>query len=211
MSEGQGADEEESRDYPDAGQYWTDKEGYSGSHPDHLLEQYLSYVEMATRTSNRRVKINRFYVSVLSVLFVSISVVPRVASSGGLTRIVIFSVLIFGVLLCFVWFLNIESYSRLNNKKYHLAHEAEEQLPYSFYKAEWESDELKEGSDFSSYIPHARLEQAVPVIVSIPYLIVLGRMTQRYIPLAAIFRGLSIGVFLVVIILISGWIIRSVR
>lgn len=204
MSEGQDTDEVDSQEYPGVGQYWANEEEYSGSYPDHLLEQYLSYVEMATRTSNRRVKINRFYISVLSVLFVSISVIPRVASGGGLTRTVIFSVLVFGVLLCVVWYLNIDSYSKLNNKKYHLAHEAEEQLPYSFYKAEWESEELKEGGDFSSYIPHARLEQAVPVIVSIPYLIVLGEMSLNYVPLAGIFRGLLIGVVLAVIILISG-------
>lgn len=144
----------------------------SGSDSDErsdLLEQYKFYAGTSNDVSNRRLRTNRFYVSLLSGILV---VLPFVLDLDNLTPIRLAGMVLIGfvgVLLCVLWYYNIKSYKQLNEGKYEIIHEMEENLPYPCYTKEWEI--LGEGRDKEKYITHWSVERWVPRMLAIPYLI----------------------------------------
>ena len=143
----------------------------SNNDPDEeseLLQQYKHFASTSNEVSNRRLKTNRFYVSLLSGILV---VLPLVLDLDNLTDIRLVAILIIGfvgVVLCILWFFNILSYKQLNKGKYKVIHEMEEDLPYACFKREWEI--LGEGEDISRYITHWKVERLVPGMLALPYL-----------------------------------------
>lgn len=132
-----------------------------------LLEQYKFYAGTSNDVSNRRLRTNRFYVSLLSGILVAL---PFVLDLNDLTPIRLAAILIIGlvgVMLCVLWFFNILSYKQLNQGKYEVIHDMERELPYPCYKLEWEN--LGEGKDRCRYIPHWKVERWVPGLMSLPY------------------------------------------
>ncbi|MBD3562986.1 hypothetical protein H6S82_29705, partial [Planktothrix sp. FACHB-1355] len=76
-----------------------------------LLEQYKMYVEMMDRITERRGKMNTFYVSLLSILLALLSLLAdtnkKLFSGTGETLLLVSSLL--GLILCYVWYININS------------------------------------------------------------------------------------------------------
>lgn len=133
-----------------------------------LLEQYKFYANTSNDVSNRRLRTNRFYVSLLSGILVAL---PFVIDLDNLTPIRLMAMLIIGfvgVVLCVLWFFNIWSYKQLNEGKYDVIHAMEKHLAYACFKEEWEI--LGEGDDFWLYIPHWKVERLVPGLMALPYL-----------------------------------------
>ena len=136
---------------------------------DHLLEQYKLYVEMADRVSHRREISNRFYVALLSGLAAVLAVVFQ-QSRGEDTRAVIFLVAgLVGLAVCLVWFVNLRSYRQLSSGKFKIVHEMEKQLPFPMYEKEWEV--LRPSIEKPKYLQLTKVEQFVPGILAIPYVI----------------------------------------
>lgn len=142
----------------------------SGNGPDEgsdLLQQYKFFAGTSNEVSNRRLKTNRFYVSLLSGILVAL---PFVLDLDNLTPIRLVAMLLIGfvgVLLCVLWFFNILSYKQLNKGKYEIIHDMEEDLPYPCFKREWE--ELGEGDVLRKYITHWKVERLVPWLMALPY------------------------------------------
>ena len=76
-----------------------------------------------------------------------------------------------GVALCALWNINIRSYRQLNTAKFKIIHEFEQQLPLAMYDREWEV--LGKGEDSKKYLQLTRVEQMVPFLFAIPYLLLL--------------------------------------
>lgn len=133
-----------------------------------LLEQYKLYVEMADRVSNRRTEANKFYVSLLTGLFALFSLVSIPAN---FQEIMIAGISVLGITLCFVWIVNIRSYRELNSLKFRVIHEMEQHLPFPCYDREWEI--LKEEAHKRNYFRLTRIEQYIPFLLLIPYIILL--------------------------------------
>ncbi len=87
-------------------------------------------------------------------------------------------VAILGLILCLIWFINIRSYKQLNAGKFKIIGEMEEQLPFSCYKKEWEI--LGKGKESKKYLQLTRVEQYVPFILAIPYLLLLVYSLIKY-------------------------------
>lgn len=139
--------------------------------PD-AIELYKFYANTTNEVSNRRLKTNRFFVSLLSGIFVA---TPVVFDLDNLTpiRFAAMGLLGFvGLSLCVLWFFNILSYKQLNSGKYEVIHAMEQDLPYACYDREWE--ELQEGTDVWTYIPHWKVERLVPFVLAVPYLVILA-------------------------------------
>lgn len=144
---------------------------YGQKFGDHLLEQYKLYVEMTDRVSTRRSQTNRFYVSLLSGLLALLSLV---ASNGGLGQIpiVLFvAVAALGMLLCLLWHVNIRVYRQLNWGKFQVINEMEQHLPFQSYDREWKI--LQEGKRGSRFRGISKVEQFVPFIVALPFVLLL--------------------------------------
>lgn len=135
-----------------------------------LVEQYKLYVEMADNVSARRTQTNSFYVTVLSGLLAVLSLVIESVPSEA-QNIAFGAVAVLGVILCYIWFINIRSYQQLNTGKFAVIHELEQQLPYSGYAREWKF--LGEGREGKKYLQLTRVEQNVPLLLAIPYVLLL--------------------------------------
>jgi hypothetical protein len=130
---------------------------------------------MTDRVSNRRIEINKFYISLLSGLLVLLSLVsiPTELQNGVLVAVSLLS-----IGLCFLWIINIRSYKELNALKFKVIEEMEQRLPFRCYTREWEI--LKRGeSDQKGYFRLTRIEQYVPLLLLLPYLVILIYLLTR--------------------------------
>lgn len=140
-----------------------------------LLEQYKLYVEMADRVSDRRLKTNQFYVTLISGLLVVLGFLFYKDKSSvfiELQVITALSVVLLGLVLNTLWTLNIRSYRQLNSGKFKVIHEMEGMLPFKTYAREWEI--IREGQKKDKYFQLTRVEKYLPLVLSLPYLLLLA-------------------------------------
>lgn len=137
-------------------------EKYGGKYPDHLLEQYKLYVEMADRISQRRDQSNKFYATVYSALVAVLLLAVRFDLSDSALGVAFLAAGVFGTLLAFIWWLNIESYRAINRAKFAVIQEMEVLLPFPGYKREWAL--LRPAHGKSEYRGLSRIERYVPVV-----------------------------------------------
>ncbi len=138
---------------------------------ERLLKQYEIYVEMADRTSARRGETNKFYVTLLTGFLALIALAFEKSWFQQYQNQVLIVAAGLGFGLCVLWFLNIRSYKLLNASKYKVIHQIEQRLPYACFDCEW--SELGEGKSVRKYIPMSHIELCVPVLLAIPYLLLL--------------------------------------
>ena len=114
---------------------------------------------------------NKLYISLLTGL---LAVIPLILGQGtpvDIQNTVLLAMGFLGLAICLVWILNIRSYKQLNWLKFKVIHEMEQKLPFHCYEREWEI--LKEEKDSRIYLRLSKVEQYVPVILMVPYLILL--------------------------------------
>ena len=144
---------------------------YGDKYQDHLLEQYKLYIEMMDRTTTRRNQINSFYTSLLSGLLAIIAIATNKDISQfqniKFQAIAFLAVSILGIVLCIIWYINIQSYKQLNSSKFKVISELEKQLPLACYNKEWEF--LKNDNRYKRYLTQTSVERIVPFILAIPY------------------------------------------
>ncbi len=146
-----------------------EKETYGEKFQEHLLDQYKIYVELADRVTERRNKANQFYSSLFSILIplISVGVTKEIISN-----VLLFVISIFGIFLCIGWYYNIKSYRQLNSGKFKVIHEMEEHLPFDCFKKEWHH--LNQGSDASKYLKLTKIEQFIPFVFCLLFLIIMS-------------------------------------
>lgn len=152
------------------------RESYSEENFEgHLLEQYKLYVEMMDRISARRVQTNSFYISLLSGLLAWLSLVVNKDISKfqdtTFQGLAILALAILGIILCFVWYINIHSYKQLNSGKFRVISEMEQHLPFPCYDKEWYM--LQNDNKYQGYLTQTKVEKYIPFILAIPYVALL--------------------------------------
>lgn len=145
-------------------------EDYGDRYCDHLLEQYKLYVEMADRVSQRRDQGNRLYIALLTALAAVLAIVVDADVFSDLQAVVFLVTGLVGASVSLVWFVTIKSYRALNSGKFAVIHEIERQLPFQGYKKEW--DIIRPSKGKRRYFQLTRIEQFVPGIVSVPFLMI---------------------------------------
>lgn len=142
-------------------------EQYSGSHSEHMLEQYKLYVEMADRISHRRQTANGFGLSINTAL---LGIVGLVAARCTPTQLYVMVIVIAaaGLLMCYAWYRLVRSYRDLNTAKFEVIHAIEARLPISPYAAEWLA--VGEGKNSKLYKPFSHIEMWIPRIFMLAYL-----------------------------------------
>lgn len=147
------------------------KEKYGENFQHHLIEQYKMYVEMMDRVTDRRGKANTFYLSLLSGLLALLSLLVDKNLFSGSKDVLVLILAILGLVLCWVWYINIESSKQLNKLKFKIIYEMEEYLPFACYKREWEIlDDTNRDKQHKQYKRITKVEKYVPFILAIPYL-----------------------------------------
>ena len=143
-------------------------EGAAEKYQAAILEQYKLYVEMADRVSQRRGLTNTFFLTLNSAIFTVIGVFWQKPPSGSGWLLAFPLVIALGQ--CTAWWWLVRSYRLLNGAKFKVIGALEERLPATPYlRAEWNA--LGEGKDWRKYLPLTHLEQWVPVLFGLVYLV----------------------------------------
>lgn len=133
-----------------------------------VLEQYRLYVEMADRISARRALANTFFLTLHTAIFTLIGIFWKDRPDGSPWLLLLPLSVSLG--LCLAWFWLVRSYRQLNSGKFAVIGALETRLPASpFWSAEWTA--LGKGGDKSRYWPLTHLEQWVPVLFAVSYLV----------------------------------------
>ncbi|OLP20072.1 hypothetical protein BST81_02205 [Leptolyngbya sp. 'hensonii'] len=140
-------------------------DSYGGDYYGHLLEEYKLYVEMTDRISARRIQASQFYISLLSALFgvIAILIEKKILPGSEGSFLLLGSLL--GVFLCFVWYVNINSYKQLNSLKFKVIEEMELHLPFPCYAREWQIEKKTK-----QYQRLSKVEKYVPLSIALLYL-----------------------------------------
>ncbi|WP_405585021.1 hypothetical protein [Streptomyces sp. NBC_01092] len=132
-----------------------------------LLEQYKLCVEMADRVSARRSLTNTFFLSLNSAVVAVVAAVSG-RTLADMSVLLLLAGLVILIAQCVAWFVIVRSYRQLNTAKWAVIGAFEERLPaFAYSRAEWGA--LGEGRDWRKYLPLTHVEQWVPVIFSVSY------------------------------------------
>ena len=135
-----------------------------------VLEQYKLYVEMADRVSNRRQQANTYLLSINSVLLTALGLVIEFVDTESWRAAAMLTLIpASGFAVSVIWFFLIRSYRQLNSGKFQVIHMIEALLPIAPYDAEWEA--LGRGESFQLYWPFSHVEQYVPVVFALLYIV----------------------------------------
>lgn len=139
---------------------------------DHLLEQYKLCVQMADKISERRNTANVFFLTLHTTIITAIGFAIEKITLIEPAWFVTFPTVGI-VVLCITWWWIIRSYRNLNTAKFKVIGKMEKLLPYSpFWEDEW--NELGEGKDWKKYLPLTAIEQWVPIIFGLMYVMIAG-------------------------------------
>lgn len=141
---------------------------YGRDFKSHLFEQYKMYVDSVEKVSDRRQNANNYFITINTVLIALIGT----ALEGDLIQISSWVkplIAILGLVICIIFGFLIGSYKQLNTGKFKVLHEIESVLPLNLYAYEWEV--LGSGKDCKKYFPFSHLEQVIPWIFSIFYIV----------------------------------------
>ncbi|WP_448140263.1 RipA family octameric membrane protein [Sphingopyxis fribergensis] len=127
------------------------------------LEIYKMLVEMADRVSQRRQAANNFYLSVNTAL-VGGSAYLKTKGLGTPTFLI---VVLAGLMICLLWYQNIQSYKTLNDAKFKVINDVETRLVEQPFHAEWRV--LDPDDDGERHKPFHKVERVVPWIFGIVY------------------------------------------
>jgi len=148
------------------------KEVYGIEFEKHLFEQYKLYVEMADRISARRMLANSFFVGVHTALITAFTVLLK--TNILLPTLIGMAPFLAVIVLCFVWWRVVHSYSQLNSGKFKVVHALEQMLPVAPYDAEWNA--LGGGKNRKLYLPLTHIENWVPVCFGALYVLLAATL-----------------------------------
>ena len=110
---------------------------------------------------------NAFFLSVNAVLVSAIGLVIKDSIALELAVIAVISILVSGIVMCFVWRKLVRSYAQLNTGKFVVIDLIEECLPAALFRAEWKA--LGEGNEKHKYMSFTKTEATVPIVFMILY------------------------------------------
>lgn len=132
---------------------------YGDNYNDHLLQQWVTCVEMSNSVSERRINVNNLFITLNTAIAALINFKSENAS---------FFLSAIGILLCIIWLYNIENYKKLNDAKYKIILEIEKKLPVNPFDYEWTI--MGKGKDRKRYIIFTEIEKPISYIFIFLYI-----------------------------------------
>ena len=143
---------------------------HSAENQSQILEIYKLHVKMADRVSQRREGANRLFVTLLSALIALVAATIRFGPGRMPVELPVIVLTVTGLLLTVAWFIIIRAYRQLNTCKFQALHELEQELPFQFYKVEW--DKAGQGEDWRKYLKLTVAETFIPAIFAFMFFVI---------------------------------------
>lgn len=140
-----------------------------------ILQEYILYVQHKENFVNRSFSANRFYlIAVLAVLFVTVPV-KFLPFAFGIVFTMLFSLI--GILLCILWYLNIDAYKNLLKiKLQNVIEKLEDSLPVKPYQME--SAALKEAREGKKKMIFGDMQKTLAIIIMVAFITVFLNETM---------------------------------
>ncbi len=135
---------------------------YGDKYNDHLLQQWVTCVEMSNSVSEHRINVNN--------LFITLNTALAALTNFKANQVGVFLSGI-GIILCVIWIINNEYYKKLNKQKYNIILEIEKKLPATPFGYEWNI--LGKGKDKKKHTSFTRIEEFISVIFIVIYLTII--------------------------------------
>ncbi len=134
-----------------------------------LVHQYRGVMAMIQQNYSRRTATNRFYISIGSALLVFLTYAVNPSVDIEIQSMAATMVAVVGLVLCLVWGLQIRALRGLIDIQIKLAQEMEQSLPFDFFYRQEKFLKLPQNR-----LKYGVVEQGLPVLMSLPYLLILG-------------------------------------
>ncbi len=100
-----------------------------------ILEQYKDYIGQKEKFIDRSFLTNKFYLVFIFALVITMFLTREYSFAFGITSTMVFALV--GMLVCIMWWINVDSYNYLIKIKFsEVIEKLEEQLPVHPYKME---------------------------------------------------------------------------
>lgn len=123
-----------------------------------LFEQYKIMIESAHIMTQERNNRNAFFTGLLTFIT---SAAPIISDKISNYNSILYLLLVLEILICLIWYLNIESYNIINRTKFKIITRLEENFPIACFKEE--NDILQE----KRFIKFTTIEKYVPIVLGI--------------------------------------------
>lgn len=146
---------------------------------ERLVEIYKLQAQLANSISNRRTTTNRFYILIMSGLALIFSTFLQNKDKLPIELLKIISIEnlivalgVLGLSLSWIWCFSINSYLRVNSRKYEALKKLEDELEYKFFKNEWEF--LGDDEKTNTYWQRSVIELTVPGLFFLCFTALMG-------------------------------------
>lgn len=141
---------------------------YGPTYRQHFFEQYKLFVESINYTSDLKLRLNTFFLTVNTALITAIGL--GFSSQRNIDSSVWHLLLpLAGVLISVIWFGVTYSYKQRNIIKLRIIHCLEEQLPLALYKTEWGLMEENHSSRIKKFL--FSIDLFIPFVFLVCYLL----------------------------------------
>lgn len=132
-----------------------------------ILQQYKIYTEQKEKFVDRSFVTNKFYLTLILVLILTMFLTKDFSFVYGLSSTLIFSVA--GMVICFLWWINVDSYNFLIKIKLaKIIESMEEKLPVKPYTQEF--DEIMDLRKNKKEFLFADVQKALTILVFLLFL-----------------------------------------
>ena len=140
---------------------------YGPQYKDHFFAQYKLFVESVNYTSELRLKINTYFLTINTALITAfgLSSVKLTLNSSVWHFLIPFA----GILISIIWWGVSYSYKQRNIVKLRIIHCLEERLPLSLYKTEWQLMDEDHSTTLKKFL--FRVDIFIPFVFIISYLL----------------------------------------
>ena len=145
-----------------------DEDAYGHAYREHFFRQYKLFVESVNYTSDLKLKLNTFFLTVNTALVTAIGI--GFSSQKPISSSIWHLLLpLAGILMSVIWWGITYSYKQRNIIKLRIIHCLEEQLPLALYTTEWALMEENHGSRLKKFL--FSIELFIPAVFCICYLL----------------------------------------
>jgi hypothetical protein len=145
-----------------------------------VREIYNAYVQTADAISERRYKLNTYFLSINSAILggsiLSVSILGTSVAAAPIVPRPTTQLGIAGLFLTLAWLSTLRSYRRINAAKFRVIVELERNLPATPFTDEWEV--LASGSRRERYFGLTRIEYTIPIVFLVLHAISLTSGTN---------------------------------
>jgi len=147
----------------------SDEAAYGSSCKDHLLQQYLLYVDEVDKLNDRRQKTNDFFLAINTALIAFLGIMIKFGEDDFGIFLILTSLA--GTAICVLWHSLIRNYSIVSGARFQILHVIEEKLPIQLFKKEWEL--LTTGDRKHCYTPITHVERYIPWVFIVFYVLLV--------------------------------------